>query len=173
MNFFRDCAIERIKKSLETHKVTTVKINFTGTLLNTGYHFLNFTKTIMCDELKFFNVIKFNDKIIYCCKVGLTDVIAFERNKAFVPENNITFYTEKTKIVYDNEKNQVQYFSLSRNEVYVEEEIYCLQKIETAALEKGFSFVYEDIAQVLKGKASKLPNVSDVLKLREEFEHEL
>ena len=57
--------------------------------------------------------------------------------------------------------------------MYVEEEIYCLQKIETAALEKGFSFVYEDIAQVLKGKASKLPNVSDVLKLREEFEHEL
>ena len=36
VNFFRDCAMERIKETINTDEIKTVKINFTGTLLNVG-----------------------------------------------------------------------------------------------------------------------------------------
>ena len=172
VNFFRDCSTEAILELLDKDKITSIQINFTGTLLNIGYHFLQFSKTIIDKELKLISTTQFSDYIIYCCMVGEIELIAIERKTAHVPENNITFYTEKSKVVYDNENNQILKYNHSNNGIYVEEEIYSIQKITTANLDKGFTYVYSEMTKVLQGLNTRLPSIFDIEGLRKEFEYE-
>lgn len=173
VNFFRDCFVEDMRKIVPYEKVTLIKINFTGTLLNTGYHFLHFAKMIMRDQLKVLNTIRCRGNIVYFCKLGTVDLIAFERGNTKVPENTITFYTETTKVLYDNENNTINFFGITKNTIYAEEDIYSIEKIMSASLDQGFGLVYEDIVKALRGQPCKLPSVADVECFRREFEYAL
>ena len=172
VNFFRDCSTEAISRLLGEDEVKSIQINFSGTLLNIGYHFLQFSKNIIDKKLKLTRTIELNNHKIYCCKVGEAELIAIERKLASVPENNITFYTKNSKIVYDNENNQILKYNSSKNGIFVEEEIYSVQKITAANLDKGFTFVYSEMVNVLQGLNTKLPSIFDIAGLRKEFEYE-
>ena len=173
VNFFRDCMVEDIHNFLPVEKVKYIKVNYTGTLLNSGYHFLHFVKKIMKDQIKILNITSYNDDTVYFCKIGSVDLIAFEQKNKNIPENDITFYLENSKIFYDNEKNSINFFEIKKNMIYIEEDNYSIEKTMSASLNQGFSLVYEEIVKALQGHPCKLPNIAEINRFREGFEYEL
>ncbi len=170
VNFFRDCDIDIILGLLKCEKVTHVEIKYTGTLLNIGYHFLHFVESILGVQISLINKQEFKDYTVYFCELDKADLLAFERRNTKIPENEVTFYTKSTKIVYDNENNIIKTYTIKSNNIYVDEKIFTLETTKSASLHKGFIKVYTEMVSVLCGRTSKLPSVYDIENFRGEFE---
>ena len=172
VNFFRDCLAENISNLLSNKRVTHIHINFTGTLLNTGYHFLHFVQKILGGQIQLSDKSFFGDHSIYFCNIKSVKVIVFENKAASIPENTITFFGEKSKVLYDNENNKIKSFGVIKNKIYASEDIFVVEETKGASLDNGFKFVYEEIINAIEGRPCKLPSIVEVESFRRVFEHD-
>ena len=172
VNFFRDCDIDIIQNILKHETVTHVEIRYTGTLLNIGYHFLHFVKSILDEKIRLIKKENFYEYTIYFCELSGVDLIAVERKNVRIPENQIIFYTKNSKIIYDNENNVIKTFNIKSSNIYVDEDIFHFETVKSANLHKGFMIVYRELVSALCGHTCRLPTVADIENFREEFEND-